>query len=50
MDILQQAAKAWKELNEYRYEFTYGYKKKLHPIPLTFSLEDFPQCIPLLQE
>lgn len=42
MDILQQAANVWKELSEYRYEFTYGYKKKLHLINLTFSSEDFP--------
>lgn len=42
MDILQEAAKAWKELTQYRYNFTYGYKKELHSIHLTFSLEDFP--------
>lgn len=42
MDILQEAAKAWKELTQYRYKFTYGYKKELHSINLTFSLEDFP--------
>lgn len=42
MNLLQQAAKAWKEITEYRYLFTYGYKKQLYPINLTFSLEDFP--------
>ena len=41
MDLLQQAAKAWKEITEYRYLFTYGYKKQLYPINLAFSLEDF---------
>jgi len=42
MNILQQAALSWKEITEYRYLFTYGYKKKLYPINLTFSSEDFP--------
>lgn len=42
MDILQQSAQAWKEITEYHYLFTYGYKKKLYPINLTFSLEDYP--------
>ena len=42
MDLLQQSAQAWKEITEYRYLFTYGYKKQLHPINLTFSLEDYP--------
>jgi YhgE/Pip-like protein len=32
MDILQQSALAWKNLIEYRYQFVYGYKKKLYPI------------------
>lgn len=42
MDLLQQSAHAWKEITEYRYLFTYGYKKQLYPINLTFSLEDYP--------
>ena len=42
MNLLQQSALAWKEKTEYRYLFTYGYKKKLYPINLTFSLEDYP--------
>ena len=42
MDLLQQSAQAWKEITEYRYLFTYGYKKKLYSIHLTFSLEDYP--------
>ena len=42
MNILQQSALAWKELTEYNYLLTYGYKKKLHPINLTFSFEDYP--------
>ena len=41
MNLLQQSALAWKEITEYRYLFTYGYKKKLYPINLTFSLEDY---------
>ncbi len=42
MDLLLQSAQAWKEITEYRYLFTYGYKKQLYPINLTFSLEDYP--------
>ena len=42
MDLLQQSALAWKEIIEYQYLFTYGYKKQLHPISLTFSLDDYP--------
>lgn len=42
MNLLQQSALAWKEITEYRYLFTYGYKRKLYPINLTFSLEDYP--------
>lgn len=41
-DILYQAASVWKKLSEYSYVFTYGYKKQLHTINLTFSMEDFP--------
>jgi len=42
MNLLQQSAKAWKEIIEYQYLLTYGYKNKLHQINLTFSLEDYP--------
>lgn len=42
MDLLYQSALVWKELTEYNYRLTYGYKKKLHPINLTFSFEDYP--------
>ena len=42
MNLLQQSAHAWKEIIEYSYLFTYGYKKQLYPIHLTFSLEDYP--------
>ena len=42
MNLLQQSAKIWQEIIEYRYVFTYGYKKQLYPINLTFSLEDYP--------
>ena len=30
MDLLQQSAQAWEEITEYRYLFTYGYKKQLN--------------------
>ena len=42
MNLLQQSAMVWKNITEYRYLFTYGYKKQLYPINLTFSLEDYP--------
>ncbi len=35
MNLLQQSAQAWKEITEYRYLFTYGYKKQLYPINLS---------------
>ena len=41
-DILYQSALVWKTLTEYSYIFTYGYKKQLRTINLTFSMEDFP--------
>lgn len=40
--LLYKAAVVWKELTEYHYVFTYGYKQKLYTINLTFSPEDFP--------
>lgn len=40
-DILFQAAEAWMELTQYRYLFTYGYKKKLNTITLVFTPSDF---------
>lgn len=42
MNLLKQSALAWKEIVEYNYIFTYGYKKHLYPINLTFSLSDYP--------
>jgi hypothetical protein len=42
MNLLRQSAQVWKELTEYRYLLTYGYKQKLYPINLSFSLEDYP--------
>lgn len=42
MDLLYQSALAWKELTEYTYRLTFGYKKRLYPINLTFSFEDYP--------
>ena len=41
-DILFRSAQVWKELTEYQYIFTYGYKKQLYTIHLKFSYEDFP--------
>lgn len=41
-DVLYQAASVWKKLTEYCYVFTYGYKKQLRTINLTFSMGDFP--------
>ncbi|MCD8177853.1 MAG: PBECR4 domain-containing protein [Tannerellaceae bacterium] len=41
-DILYQAASVRNELTEYSYIFTYGYKKQLYTVNLTFSPEDFP--------
>lgn len=40
-NILYQAASIWKKMTQYRYLFTYGYKKQLYTINLTFSMEDF---------
>jgi hypothetical protein len=42
MNILQQSAYAWRNLSEYQYLLTYGYKKQLYTINLTFSPEDYP--------
>ena len=36
-DLLVLAASAWTELMEYRYCFTYGYRKQLYEICLSFS-------------
>ena len=41
-DLLVLAASAWTELTEYRYSFTYGYRKQLYTICLSFSAQDFP--------
>ena len=40
-DLLVLAASAWTELMEYRYCFTYGYRKQLYEICLSFSVQDF---------
>lgn len=40
-DILYQAAIVWKELTKYQYAITYGYRKQLHTLYLTFSNKDF---------
>lgn len=41
-DLLYAAAVAWKELTQYHYTFTYGYKKQLYTINLSFPPEKFP--------
>ena len=41
-DLLYDAAAAWKELTQYYYIFTYGYKKQLYTINLSFPPEKFP--------
>lgn len=41
MDLLYQAAAAWNELINYRYLFTFGYKRQLSTIHLSFSPEEF---------
>lgn len=40
-NILYQAASVWKKLTDYCYKLTYGYKKQLYVINLTFSMKDF---------
>ena len=42
MNLSIQSAQAWKTIVEYRYIFTYGYKKQLYDINLSFSMNDFP--------
>ena len=39
-DLLYDAAVAWKELTQYCYIFTYGYKKQLYTINLSFPPEN----------
>jgi hypothetical protein len=41
MDLLQQAAVAWKELTEYTYHITYGKSCVLHEIVLGFDRAEF---------
>ena len=40
-DLLYGSAATWLDLMEYRYVFTYGYRKKLHRFTLSFYAEDF---------
>ena len=40
--LLYDAAVAWKELAEYYYVFTFGYKQQLYTIHLSFPSEKFP--------
>lgn len=41
MDLLYQAAMAWRELTTYTYRITYGKNKKLHTITLKFRADEF---------
>lgn len=45
MNLLQQSAQAWKEITEYRYLFTYGYKKQLYPINLSVKTGSIPKFV-----
>ena len=40
--LIYKAALVWNKVSEYKYSFTYGFKKKLYIINLSFSAEDFP--------
>lgn len=40
--LLYDAAVAWKELTEYYYVFTFGYKQQLYTIHLSFPSEKVP--------
>ena len=40
--LLYDAAVVWKELTEYCYVFTFGYKQQLYTINLSFAPEKFP--------
>ena len=40
--LLYESAVAWKELTEYYYVFTFGYKRQLYTIHLSFPSEKFP--------
>lgn len=42
MDLLYQAAVSWKEITDYQYLITYGYKKRLSTLRLSFSPGEFP--------
>ncbi len=44
-DILYTVAITWKELMNYHYIITYGYKKQLYKISLAFEAEDFAHLI-----
>ena len=43
--LLYKAAVAWKELTEYCYVFTFGYKRQLYTINLSFPPEKFPHLV-----
>lgn len=41
MDLLYQAAVAWKEIIDYQYHITFGYKQQLFTLHLSFAPEEF---------
>lgn len=41
-DLLYEAASVWRELMQYHYIFSYGYKQKKTTITLRFACEHFP--------
>ena len=40
--LLYDSAVTWKKLCSYTYHLTYGFKKKLHDVTITFDPRDFP--------
>jgi hypothetical protein len=41
MDLLKKAAAAWQELYKIKYSITYGKKRKLYDVDITFKKSDF---------
>jgi len=41
MDLLKKAAKAWRDLYKIKYSITYGRKRKLYDIDISFGESDF---------
>lgn len=43
--LIYKATTSWNSISRYKYAFTYGYKKQLHTIMLSFEPEQFPHLI-----